>query len=82
MIIEVMGRNAGWIALYSGIAGGGDMILIPEIPYNIEVLVDKVKARSRSGKRFSIIVVSEGARAMNGDTVIRRMVKESTDPVR
>ena len=82
MIIEVMGRNAGWIALYSGIAGGGDIILIPEIPYNIEKVVEKVEERSRGGKRFSIIVVSEGVKAVNGDTVIRKIVKESTDPVR
>jgi ATP-dependent phosphofructokinase / diphosphate-dependent phosphofructokinase len=82
MIVEVMGRNAGWIALYSGIAGGGDIILIPEIPYDINVIVDKVKERSHSGKRFSIIVVSEGAKARNGNTVVQRIVKSSTDPVR
>jgi len=82
MVIEVMGRNAGWIALYSGVAGGGDIILIPEIPYDINVVAEKVKERNRSGKRFSIVVVSEGARAKNGDTVVRRIVKESTDPIR
>jgi phosphofructokinase-like protein len=82
MIVEVMGRNAGWIALHSGVAGGGDLILIPEIPYDINVIVEKVKERSRSGKRFSIIVVSEGAKAKNGNTVIQRIVKESTDPIR
>jgi 6-phosphofructokinase 1 len=82
MIMEVMGRNAGWIALYSGVAGGGDVIIIPEIPYDINVIAEAVKERNRTGKRFSIIVVSEGARAGNGDTVIQRIVKESTDPVR
>ena len=82
MILEVMGRNAGWIALYSGIAGGGDIILIPEIPYEINVIAEKVKERNRSGKRFSIIVISEGAKDKNGDIVVQRIVKESFDPIR
>lgn len=82
MVVEVMGRNAGWIALYSGIAGGGDFILIPEIPYDIQCVAEKVKERNRSGKRFSIVVVSEGAKAVGGEVVIQRIVKESTDPVR
>jgi 6-phosphofructokinase 1 len=82
MIIEVMGRNAGWIALYSGIAGGGDVILIPEIPYDVEIIAENVRERRRSGKRFSIIVVAEGAKAKDGNTVIQRIVKESTDPIR
>ncbi len=82
MIVEVMGRHAGWIALYSGISGGGDIILIPEIPYDISVIVQKVKERGRVGKRFSIIVVAEGARPQGGEIVIKKIVKESTDPVR
>jgi 6-phosphofructokinase 1 len=52
MIVEVMGHNAGWIALHSGIAGGGDIILIPEIPYDINVIANKVKERHKRGKRF------------------------------
>ncbi len=82
MVIEVMGRNAGWIALHSGVAGGGDVIIIPEIPYSIEVIAAEVRKRNLKGKRFSIIVVSEGARARDGNTVVQRIVKESTDPVR
>jgi 6-phosphofructokinase 1 len=82
MIIEVMGRNAGWIALHSGIAGGGDIILIPEIPYDADVIAGKVKERNRRGKRFSIVVVAEGARPRGGDVVIQRIVKKSTDPIR
>ncbi len=82
MIVEVMGRNAGWIALHSGVAGGGDIILIPEIPFDEEIVVAKVKERNRRGKRFSIVVVAEGARPRGGDVVVRRIVKESTDPVR
>jgi ATP-dependent phosphofructokinase / diphosphate-dependent phosphofructokinase len=82
MVVEVMGRNAGWIALHSGIAGGGDIIIIPEIPYSTEVIAERVRERNRKGKRFSIIVVSEGARSKEGNTVVQRIVKESTDPVR
>ena len=82
MIIEVMGRTAGWIALHAGVAGGGDIILIPEIPYDIDVIVSKVRDRTKKGKRLSIIVVAEGAKPRGGDVVVQRIVKESTDPVR
>lgn len=82
MIVEVMGHRAGWLALYSGIAGGGDVILIPEIPYDIEVIAEKVKERNKKGKRFSILVVAEGARPKGGEVVIQRIVKESSDPIR
>jgi ATP-dependent phosphofructokinase / diphosphate-dependent phosphofructokinase len=82
MIVEVMGRNAGWIALHSGVAGGGDIILIPEIPYDLGIVTEKVKERNRTGRRFSIIVISEGAKSKGGDVVIQRVVKESTDPIR
>lgn len=61
MVVELMGHHAGWLALYSGIAGGGDVILIPEIPYNIEAVAAAIKKRSRQGKGFSIVVVAEGA---------------------
>lgn len=82
MIVEVMGRNAGWIALYSGIAGGGDIILIPEIPYDINIVAEKVKERNKKGKRFSIIVIAEGAKPKGGDVLVNRVIKESTIPVR
>ena len=82
MIVEVMGRKAGWIALYSGVAGGGDIILIPEIPYDINAIVEKVKDRNRKGKRFSIMVVAEGARPKGGDVVVKRIIKGSPEPVR
>ena len=82
MIIEVMGRNAGWIALHSGVAGGGDIILIPEIPFTTETVVKKVKKRSQSGNRFSIIVVAEGAKPEGGNVVVQRRIEESTDPIR
>lgn len=82
MIIEVMGHNAGWIALYSGVAGGGDIILIPEIPYDINLVAKKVKERNRKGKKFSIVVIAEGAKSKGGDVVIQRIIKESQDPIR
>ncbi len=61
MIVEVMGRDAGWIALHAGIAGGADVILIPEIPYAIDVVVTSLVKRARSGQKSSIVVVAEGA---------------------
>jgi phosphofructokinase-like protein len=61
MILEVMGRHAGWIALHSGIAGGADVILIPEIPFSIKAVAEKIRARDLTGSNFSIIVVAEGA---------------------
>ena len=82
MIIEVMGRYAGWLALASGIAGGGDIILIPEIPYQIDVVCDKIKDRNVSGKNFSIIVIGEGAKSEGGEMVVKRMVENSPDKVR
>ncbi len=62
MVLEVMGRNTGWIALHAGLAGSADLILIPEIPYSFESIVRKVQARENSGSRFTNIVVAEGAK--------------------
>ena len=61
MIVEVMGRDAGWIALYSGIAGGADVILIPERPFDIDKVADSIRQRHERGRYFSIVVVAEGA---------------------
>jgi len=61
MVLEVMGRYAGWIALYAGIAGGADVILIPEIPFQYQSAVDKIRAREEAGKPFTLVVVAEGA---------------------
>ncbi|MBP1622572.1 MAG: phosphofructokinase [Acidobacteria bacterium] len=82
IVVEVMGRNAGWIALHSGIASGSDVILIPEIPYDINTVFDFVQGRSKRGKRFSIVCVSEGAKPAGGDRVISRVDPTSPDPVR
>ena len=62
MVIEVMGRDAGWIALHSGIAGGADVILIPEIPFTIETVCEKLRERAATGKKFSMVVVAEGVK--------------------
>jgi len=67
MIVEVMGRNAGWIALHAGVAGGADVILIPEAPYALDRVIHKVRERESLGLRFSIIAVAEGARPVGGD---------------
>jgi ATP-dependent phosphofructokinase / diphosphate-dependent phosphofructokinase len=80
MCVEVMGRHAGWIALASGIAGGADAILIPEIPYDADRLADRVASRQKHGRRFSIVVVSEGARSPDGDLVFR--TGKGRDPIR
>ncbi len=67
MILEVMGRNAGWIALYAGMAGGADIILIPEIPYRPEAIVEMIRDRQAEGAKFDIIVVAEGAKRVGGE---------------
>jgi 6-phosphofructokinase 1 len=82
MVVEVMGRNAGWLALHAGMASGCDVILIPEIPYDIEKVCTVLTARQRAGKRFSIVCVSEGAKPKGGDVVIQRRIETSPDPIR
>lgn len=82
MIAEVMGRYAGWIALYAGAASGSDVILIPEIPYRIEAVTETILRRNRSGKKFSIICVAEGAKPIDGEMTVERVVKDSPDPIR
>ncbi len=67
IVLEVMGRHAGWIALHSGIAGGADVILIPEIPWTFENVCRKIQQRDEAGKHFSIVVVAEGASMPNGE---------------
>lgn len=76
MVLEVMGRYAGWIALESAIAGGADVALIPEIPYDINKVADKVKERMAAGKNFSIVVVSEGAKPKEGDIVVKKKLDD------
>ncbi|HEX8337034.1 MAG TPA: ATP-dependent 6-phosphofructokinase, partial [Pyrinomonadaceae bacterium] len=66
MILEVMGRHAGWIALHSGVSGGADVILIPEIPFSVEKVAEKIRRRDACGSEFTIIVASEGATEVEG----------------
>lgn len=82
MFIEVMGRYAGWLAMASGLAGGGDIIVIPEFPYDIEAICDQVRARNVEGKNFSIVVVGEGAKQIGGELVVKRTVEYSPDKLR
>lgn len=82
MVVEVMGRYAGWIALTAGMSSGADIILIPELAYDIEAILATIKKRIAAGKHFSIIVVSEGIRHPEGHLVSQRTVKNSPDPIR
>lgn len=82
MVVEVMGRNAGWLALHAGVASGSDVILLPEIEFHMDRVCDFVRGRSRQGKRFSILCVSEGARWMGGAQVVAHFDPLSPEPVR
>ena len=76
MVLEVMGRYAGWIALESAIAGGADVALIPEIPYDINKVVEKINTRREKGKNFTIVVVSEGAKPKDGELVVKKKLDD------
>ena len=81
MVIEVMGHQAGWIALYSGIAGGGDVILVPEIPYNLDLIAECLLERSHKKKPYSIVVVAEGIEKMSkkpAGTFISKQIRKMT----
>ncbi len=82
MLVEVMGRNAGWLAMESGIAGGADIILIPEIPYDMDEVLRVVRKRNHFGRRFSIIAVAEGVKGIDGEQSIHKIIDDSPDPVR
>ncbi len=87
LVVEVMGRHAGWIALYAGLAGGADVILVPEAPFNIDNVCTRLKARHDSGRNFSIVVVSEGAKFEtegdeDGSFVLSSMEKDAFGHVR
>jgi 6-phosphofructokinase 1 len=77
MVLELMGRHAGWIALHAGIAGGGDVILLPEIPWSLEHVCDAILERERSGKKFTLVVVAEGAMLPCGGTVEQERRQEN-----
>lgn len=81
IVVEVMGRYAGWIALNGGLSGGADIILIPEIPFSWEKVAAKIRERELMGKRFSLVCVAEGAKPIGGDIVTRGSDIKRTDPV-
>ncbi|MCG3136501.1 MAG: ATP-dependent 6-phosphofructokinase 2 [Phycisphaerae bacterium] len=82
MLVETMGRNAGWLALHAGMAGGADIILLPEIPFDIQLISRFCQDRFKSGKKFTIITVSEGAKPIGGQVVVDRIVKDSFEAIR
>lgn len=82
MVVEVMGRHAGWIAIESGIAGGADIILIPELPIDVEEVCSLIKKRHQRGKTFSIIVVAEGAQFKKGSMVLQEQKLDEFGHVR
>ncbi len=82
MVVELMGRYAGWLALHAGLASGADVILIPEIPFRLERVAEKCLQRRKIGKRFTIIAVGEGAAPAGGKQFVDRMDPTSPDPIR
>jgi phosphofructokinase-like protein len=82
IVVEVMGRYAGWIALHGGLAGGADIILIPEIPFKWESVYNKIHKRELQGKRFSLVCVAEGAKPIGGELVVEKKDIKRTDPIR
>jgi len=77
MVVEVMGRDAGWIAMESGIAGSADVILIPEIPFDIDRVCEAIQARAARGGRFSIVVAAEGAKPLGGGKLVKMSAEEN-----
>ena len=82
IVVEVMGRSAGWICLHAGIAGSADVILIPEIPYSMDGIVKKVQERANRGKPFTIVAVCEGATEKGGEAIVGKVVADSADSIR
>jgi 6-phosphofructokinase 1 len=81
IVVEVMGRYAGWIALHGGLAGGADIILLPEVPFSWEKVFDKIHKRELMGKRFSLVCAAEGAIPLGGEMVFKGTDEKRTDPV-
>ena len=71
MVVEVMGRHAGWIALHAGVSGGADVVLMPEIPYDVQKVAQAIRRRDQFGARFTVIVVAEGAKPIGGELSVR-----------
>ena len=81
-IVEMMGRYAGWLTLHAGVSGGADVILIPEIEFDFDVVADFCLDRSRHGKRFTIVAVAEGAKPKGGNMTVSKVMEDSPDPIR
>ena len=82
MVAEVMGRHAGWIALFAGIASGSDVILLPEVPFSLDAIAAAIRHRRARGARSTILCVAEGARPRDGEQVVARVDPTSPDPIR
>lgn len=82
MLLELMGRNAGWITLHAGAASGADIILIPEIEFDLNAVCERCLQRSKSGRAYTLLAVAEGAKPVGGKVVVDHVVHESPDPVR
>ena len=82
IVVEIMGHRAGWLALGAGVSGGADVILIPEIPYDINIVAESILERSRQGKSFSIVAVAEGAITLEGDKKIQNIKKQLEEVTR
>ena len=82
MVVEVMGRNAGWIALFAGLGGDADVILIPEIPFELSKVASFLKDSHHTRKKYSIVVVAEGAKPKGGEVTVHRRIEDSPEPVR
>ncbi|MBI3794685.1 MAG: ATP-dependent 6-phosphofructokinase [Nitrospinae bacterium] len=82
MVVEVMGRDTGWIALFSGIASGAHIILIPEIPYDLGKMVEKIYERETLGKHFCVVLAAEGAKPIGGDVTVKRHVNDPSMGIR
>jgi len=82
MVVEVMGRNTGWIALFSGLAGGSDVILIPEIPFSIDAVTAEIRSDRSAGKNFSTLVVAEGAREKDDNITVKNTLFDPLEPRR
>ena len=81
-VVEVMGRGAGWLTLHGGIAGGADAILLPEIPFDLTKVAEKIKKDRANGKNYQIVAVAEGAKEKDGEAVILKVREDSPDPIR
>jgi 6-phosphofructokinase 1 len=82
IVLETMGRYAGWIALYAGVASGSDVILLPEFEYDVEEVARVCRRRHHSGQKFTIIVVAEGAKPRGGELAVQQVIADSPDPIR